>query len=149
MTYILERDIRWEMAHALIDYQGPCARLHGHSWVATIKLRFRKLDKAGMGVDFTDMKVIDRWIDDNWDHRCLLHFNHPALLPYTEGEEKWDVVINELGFVPIEYNPTSENLAKRLALIVSELMKIDLQDIRVTVRETSKNCCSYVPEESW
>lgn len=149
MPYILERDIRWEMAHSLVDYVGPCSRIHGHSWVATVKLRFRELDKAGMGVDFTDMKVIDRWIDDNWDHRCLLHLNHTALQPYIDGPEQWDPIINELGFVPVEYNPTSENLAKRLALIVSELMGIDLEDVRVSVRETSKNCCTYVPQESW
>ena len=75
-------------AHALRDYNGPCARLHGHNWVVEVTIRAPKLDAMGMVVDFVDLGGALDELVAMVDHRNL-----NEIPPFTE------------------INPTSENLA--------------------------------------
>lgn len=59
-----------------------------------------------MLMDFSDIKkVVRTWIDEQLDHRMILHENDPAL-PYLQqlGEP--------LFILPV--NPTAENIAKTI-----------------------------------
>lgn len=145
-TWGLQREFTWEMAHALTDYQGPCARIHGHSWKAAINVEFAELNHSQMGVDFSELKQVEKWVNDHWDHRTLLPFNHPALQPYILGEESWDSVINEIGFVPVPFNPTCERLSAVLATVTADLLQVELNRVWVKISETSKNSCMYTLE---
>ena len=92
--------------HRLLNYAGKCRNLHGHNGPAVIVLEGEELDSRGMLMDFSDIKkVVRTWIDEQLDHRMILHENDPAR-PYLEqlGET--------LFLLPV--NPTAENIAKKI-----------------------------------
>lgn len=92
---IIKKKFTFEAAHRLPNHDGPCQRLHGHSWVMWVSVGSefhmetslkRHGPKAGMLMDFGDLKsIVNPIVDGFLDH---YHLNE------TTGLE----------------NPTSENL---------------------------------------
>jgi 6-pyruvoyltetrahydropterin/6-carboxytetrahydropterin synthase len=78
-------------AHALRDYDGKCARVHGHNFRVRLTVRGESLQSNGLLVDFTDLKRELRAVCEELDHQFL----------------------NELPPFLIE-NPTAENLARHI-----------------------------------
>lgn len=98
------REIDFCYGHRLLNYDGKCKYLHGHNGRAVIALEAERLDERGMVLDFSDIKrVVSRWIDDNLDHRMILHEADPAV-----------ATLKSLGepLYLIDRNPTAENIAK-------------------------------------
>jgi 6-pyruvoyltetrahydropterin/6-carboxytetrahydropterin synthase len=117
-TLAVEKDI--SMAHQLNDYQGPCARIHGHNWKFRIECNAEHLDELGIAIDFID---IEKWLEE-----ILNPFDH-----------------NLINLIPPfdKTNPTAENLVK----YVFEEMKTKLPDTielrRVSAWETESCMVSY------
>ncbi len=66
----------FEAAHDLAetvkgDSDHLYARLHGHSFVATLTLRTERLAPEGWIIDFAELKAICAEIHDRLDHRFL------------------------------------------------------------------------------
>lgn len=98
------REIDFCYGHRLLNYDGKCKYLHGHNGRAVIALEAERLDERGMVLDFSDIKrVVSKWIDDNLDHRMILHRNDPAVATLRSLGEPLYLV---------EENPTAENIAK-------------------------------------
>jgi 6-pyruvoyltetrahydropterin/6-carboxytetrahydropterin synthase len=98
------REIDFCYGHRLLNYDGKCKYLHGHNGRAVITLESDKLDQRGMVVDFSDIKrLVSNWIDENLDHRMILHRDDPAV-----------EVLRKLGepMYLIDVNPTAENIAR-------------------------------------
>jgi 6-pyruvoyltetrahydropterin/6-carboxytetrahydropterin synthase len=98
------RHIDFCYGHRLLNYAGKCRNLHGHNGRIEITLAADSLDERGMVLDFTDIKrVIATWIDDQLDHRMILHQDDPAV-----------PVLQQLGepLYLLDENPTAENIAK-------------------------------------
>lgn len=90
--------------HRLLNYEGKCRHLHGHNGRAVITLEREQLDHRGMLVDFTDIKrSLRTWIDDELDHRMIMHRDDP-LLPVLQAHQQPVYVIPN--------NPTAENIAR-------------------------------------
>jgi 6-pyruvoyltetrahydropterin/6-carboxytetrahydropterin synthase len=67
-------------------------------------LAANSLDQLGMVMDFTRLKrVVGTWIDEQLDHKMLLHRDDP-ILPYLRQQA-------EPVFV-LDVNPTAENIAR-------------------------------------
>lgn len=62
---------RFAAAHSLRDYEGPCARLHGHTWQVDVTVKGRQLDPRGMLVDFKEIKAAVRNVVEKLDHQNL------------------------------------------------------------------------------
>jgi 6-pyruvoyltetrahydropterin/6-carboxytetrahydropterin synthase len=87
-----------------LNYDGKCKYLHGHNGRAVIAIESPRLDARGMVLDFSDIKrVVSNWIDENLDHRMILHRDDPAraLLEQLREPIYW-----------VDTNPTAENIAK-------------------------------------
>jgi 6-pyruvoyltetrahydropterin/6-carboxytetrahydropterin synthase len=100
----VSRQIDFCYGHRLLNYEGKCKYLHGHNGRAVISIERAELDRRGMVLDFTDIKqVVSRWIDDNLDHRMILHRHDPAV-----------PALEKLGepIYLIDVNPTAENIAR-------------------------------------
>lgn len=69
--YELTVERRFSAAHHLRNYQGPCARLHGHNYRVEITVWGEGLDDRGMLVDFGALKALCDEILGELDHRCL------------------------------------------------------------------------------
>lgn len=98
------REIKFCYGHRLLDYAGKCRYLHGHNGRAIITIEAPRLDHLGMVMDFSEIKrVMSAWIDDNLDHRMILHERDPILPTLRAmGEPVYVVGVN----------PTAENIAK-------------------------------------
>ena len=75
-------DEKFSAAHFLPGYDGPCSRMHGHTWRAEIWVS-GDIDKAtGMVVDFKDVKDVVRSLD----HTLL---NDRFAVPTAENIAAW------------------------------------------------------------
>src|SRR5688572_3486680 len=102
--YRVSKEIRFCYGHRLLNYDGKCRHLHGHNGRAIISLATEKLDGLGMVVDFSHIKrVVGGWIDQQLDHRMLLHRDDPVLAYLKQQNEP---------LVVLDVNPTAENIAK-------------------------------------
>ncbi len=109
-------------AHQLREYKGKCEKLHGHNWKVQVFLEGEDLDRAGMLIDFKEVKKKTNKLIDKLDHHYL----------------------NELPEFS-EANPTTENIARHIFKQLSgELNNIN----KVTVWESEKSCASYSPKAS-
>jgi len=125
MYEILVRN-RFAAAHALKEYDGPCARLHGHTWHVEVAVRGRKLDRRGMLVDFKEIKAGVKKIIEELDHQNL-----NELEPFKDGGAE---------------NPTAENLARYIYLRLGEMVKpeLGLQLALVRVWESPDASAAYL-----
>lgn len=139
----ISKQISWEMGHALSEpYVGKCQRLHGHHFIVEFSYE-GELDERGMVLDFAEFSVMKDWINQHLDHRFYVKKNHPILEPYFEDEDEWSREIDELGLVPVDFNPTSENFAKFLHEVCCSLMDLESKSLSVTVHETCTSSATY------
>lgn len=75
--------------HYLRNYRGKCENPHGHNYKVRVTLYGEKLDRAGLLLDFKDLKDVMRDVVDRLDHQMI-----NDLEPFTV------------------LNPSAENLAK-------------------------------------
>src|SRR5437868_14049385 len=76
----VSRELRFCYGHRLLSYDGKCRYLHGHNGRAVITLAAPDLDPLGMVMDFSQIKrVVQAWIDEELDHKMLLHKDDPVL----------------------------------------------------------------------
>jgi 6-pyruvoyltetrahydropterin/6-carboxytetrahydropterin synthase len=75
--------------HYLRNYKGKCEKPHGHNYKVRITLAGEQLDKAGLLLDFKDLREVMRHVIDRLDHQMI-----NDLEPFTA------------------MNPSAENLAK-------------------------------------
>ena len=63
----------FDAAHLLVNYHGPCANMHGHTYKLEVTLYSEKgILNQGMLMDFTDVKkVVSDIILDKVDHKIL------------------------------------------------------------------------------
>lgn len=58
-------------AHALVDYPGDCARLHGHNWIVRVFVKCAAVNGTGIGIDFRKVRqALDTTLAD-FDHTLL------------------------------------------------------------------------------
>ena len=132
--YHVTKEIRFCYGHRLLNYDGKCRHLHGHNGRAVITLAAPRLDALGMVRDFSEIKkVIGAWIDNNLDHRMLLHKDDPVL-PELRRQ-------NEPVFL-MDVNPTAENIAK---LIFDVAASHGFPIVEVRLWETDDACAVYRP----
>ena len=136
MIVRVTKEFRFEMAHALQGYDGPCRNIHGHSYRLFVTLKGRPLKdandaKAGMVMDFTDIKSIVREaIVDPFDHALVLRRDTAPLLQEALGHEK---------LILTDFQPTCENLVVHFAekLIRSFPLGIVLHHLQLFETTTS------------
>lgn len=57
MSWELVVKDKFSSAHFLEHYQGKCERMHGHTFQIEVYLTVNKLDKSGIGIDFSEIKA--------------------------------------------------------------------------------------------
>ena len=108
-------------AHRLKRYEGACHNLHGHNWEVEVFLRGAQTNHIGMLVDFRKIKIAVRDVLKKLDH-CELN-RLPAFA---------------------RTNPTSENLAKYIFHILSDIFRRESFTVnRVWVSESPGTSACY------
>jgi 6-pyruvoyltetrahydropterin/6-carboxytetrahydropterin synthase len=75
--------------HYLRNYKGKCENPHGHNYKVRLTLAGQQLDKAGLLLDFKDVRDLMKNVIDRFDHQMINEIE-----PFTA------------------LNPSAENLAK-------------------------------------
>ncbi|TRZ95436.1 6-carboxytetrahydropterin synthase QueD [bacterium] len=115
--YTLKVELNFSAAHNLRGYKGKCEELHGHNWRVVVKVTQDKLDKAGMVMDFADLKKGLNRVLDKLDHKYL----------------------NSLAYFK-RVNPTSENIAK----YIYDSLESSVKGLKsITVWENSSSSATY------
>lgn len=98
---------RFEMAHAIHGYDGPCKHIHGHSYILHVTVsgyhtQQNYLPAPGFIMDFKALKkIVQQHIIQQFDHALLLSGEFIANNPASNSH-------NNLMLFPAE--PTAENL---------------------------------------
>ena len=120
-TWIVEKDFTFEASHSLPDHDGKCARVHGHSYKVTVRVKAEQLAEKGPrkgfagGVDYYDIAKAWEPLHEKLDHRDLNRVDH-------------------LGY------PTVERLARFIFDELSDALPLIDE---VTVCETPSARCTY------
>ena len=110
--------------HYLRNYKGKCEHPHGHNYRVRVTLAGRELDKAGLLLDFKELKRVMKHVIEYLDHRMM-----NDLEPFTT------------------LNPSAENLAKYVFDQTNERLKLHpggrVGIKRVTIWETDTSMATY------
>ena len=69
---ILSKRFRFEAAHRLPRYEGPCYHLHGHSYELHVSLEMPVNAETGMTVDFFQLeREVKAKVLDRLDHKNI------------------------------------------------------------------------------
>ncbi len=79
--YTISVQAHYDSAHRLRNYEGKCARLHGHRYVVEVALQTEAVGDSGMAYDFGDLKRHLEELAEGMDHRNL-----NEVPPFTEIE---------------------------------------------------------------
>jgi 6-pyruvoyltetrahydropterin/6-carboxytetrahydropterin synthase len=132
IRYVLSKEFKFDAAHRIINnYSGKCSDFHGHSWAVIVYVEGYRLDERNMLMDFNELKVLRKWINENLDHASILWEEDPMVQYFKEHSQK--VFVTRL-------NPTSEHLAQ---IILEKAMSFfDNPKIRVESVEVKESCTS-------
>ena len=85
MLYI-SREFTFDAAHKIVDYQGKCENLHGHTYKLIVTVQ-GELKRDGMVLDFSILKkIVEENIISVLDHKYL---NELFEQPTTEIIAQW------------------------------------------------------------
>ena len=110
--------------HYLRHYKGKCENPHGHNYKVRVTLAGKELDKAGLLLDFKDLREVMKYVIERLDHQMINDIE-----PFTT------------------LNPSAENLAKyfydeanaKLRHVSNGRVEVK----NVTVFETDSTTASY------
>ena len=81
MNVTVTKRFNFEASHNLINYEGQCSNLHGHSY--KLEITFARvgsfIDTSGMVIDFNKVSALVKPIVDRYDHSYLNdYFSQPT-----------------------------------------------------------------------
>jgi 6-pyruvoyltetrahydropterin/6-carboxytetrahydropterin synthase len=79
--YTIAVQAHYDAAHLLRDYEGKCAKLHGHRYVVEVALQTPEVGSKGMAYDFGDLKAHLKDLAEGLDHEYV-----NDIPPFTEIE---------------------------------------------------------------
>ena len=145
--YELTVQRHFSAAHALRQYDGPCARLHGHNYRVAAEVH-GPLNEDHYVVDFIALRDTLRAILGELDHRVLLPAEHPTLRPATGEREvevrfagrRWVFPRGDCLLLPIA-NTTAELLARYIGQRLSDELESRIAGGPALVRIEVEECC--------
>ncbi len=138
----LSKEFRFEMGHALLNYDGLCRHIHGHSYKLLITVIGEPIDdiqdpKLGMVMDFSDLKAaVKEPIVDYFDHSLVINREAEKHLP-TEPHAMYDKVHI------MDFQPTCENLVLYIAEIVKGRLSPGIELFSVRLYETATSFAEW------
>ena len=137
----------FEMSHALLNYDGLCRNIHGHSYKLQITVSGEPYlnagsPKDGMVIDFSILKkLIQEKIVNKLDHSLMINEKAPIDKFSAMGQ-----MSERLQVVP--FQPTSENLVIYIAENVKHILPAYLELFSVRLYETSNSFAEWYASDN-
>ncbi|MDR3287623.1 MAG: 6-carboxytetrahydropterin synthase [Prevotellaceae bacterium] len=146
MTVIrVTKEFKFEMAHALTNYDGKCKYIHGHSYVLKITVsgqpnRQQNNPKVGMVIDFGDLKkIVNDNIIEPFDHALVLSKNAKLAANLKQEYQKVEIV---------DYQPTCENLVIHFIEILQPLLPENIVLHHLRLNETATSYAEWFADDN-
>ena len=143
----LTKRFTFEMAHALLGYDGLCKNIHGHSYVLWVTIIGAPLDdhsnpKNGMLMDFS---VLSKTIKSN----IIEVYDHALLLNDKTNDEMTNVFRKNLEkLVLVNYQPTCENLLKDFSQKIITQLPSNINLFSLKLQETETSYAEWFAEDN-
>ncbi|MDR1974615.1 MAG: 6-carboxytetrahydropterin synthase QueD [Bacteroidales bacterium] len=133
----ITKTFTFEAAHALKDYNGACANIHGHSYKLEVAVTGLSIGEDGMIIDFKDLKaLVKKNILDEFDHSLMLNASTSSEVICTLQKQYNKVLV-------LPFQPTSENLIKHFAALIESVLIPPLSLKRLILYETATSYVTY------
>lgn len=148
MTKIrVTKEFNFEIAHALWNYDGPCANIHGHSYRMFVTVIGDSIDdennpKNGMVIDFGDLKnIVNQEIVHPLDHSIILSKKAFDSLNNTGNQMFKKQYI-------VDYQPTCENMVVDFAQKLLKKIPAGLKLHNIKLYETATSFAEWYAEDN-
>lgn len=142
----LTKEFKFEMAHALLGYDGPCRNIHGHSYYLYVTVTGNTLENEqsplnGMVMDFNELKELVRdEITNDLDHALVLYDKTPSdILQSLKG-------FNNLILLP--YQPTCENMLQDFAARIKKKLPSHITLFSLKLCETVTSSAEWYASDN-
>jgi len=141
------KEFNFEMAHALLGYDGPCKDIHGHSYklsvtVSGIPANDKNSPVLGMVIDFSILKTIVK--------TCIIeHFDH-ALVLNKEVEQGQLKGLNSISgrLLLVEFQPTCENMLLEFVKRIQNNLPENINLHHLKLRETATSYAEWFAQDN-
>jgi 6-pyruvoyltetrahydropterin/6-carboxytetrahydropterin synthase len=145
-TVRISKEFTFDMAHALLGYDGLCKNIHGHSYTLVVTIKGTPIPdqhspKNGMLIDFKDLKnIIKENIINKLDHALVLNEDTPKDLLDM-------LIVNYDKIVVTPYQPTTENMIADIADQILKFIPSHLKLHSLRLRETPTSYAEWFAED--
>ncbi len=135
------------MSHALLNYDGLCRNIHGHSYKLQVTIAGEPMQDAGspkdgMVIDFSILKkLIQEQIISKLDHSLMINEKAPIDKLSAVGQ-----MYERLQVVP--FQPTSENMVLYIAGQVKLLLPEHLELFSIRLYETGNSFAEWYASDN-
>ncbi len=135
------------MSHALLNYDGLCRNIHGHSYKLQVTIAGEPMldagsPKDGMVIDFSILKkLIQEQIISKLDHSLMINEKAPIDKLTAVGQ-----MYERLQVVP--FQPTSENMVLYIAGQVKLLLPEHLELFSIRLYETGNSFAEWYASDN-
>lgn len=134
---------RFETAHVIYGYDGPCAHIHGHSYELHVKVAARENENGyipgtGIIIDFKELKsIVQSAIIKKLDHKLVLSKEY--LAHTTNHFMDQEVVV-------FEAEPTAENILIYIRNEIQNLFPSTVRLQKLTLWETKDSYAEWIAD---
>ncbi len=132
---------RFETAHAIFGYEGPCKHIHGHSYVLHVTVASTAeghkdfIEKPGFVVDFKILKkIVQETIVQKLDHRLILSEEYLGANPSLKNQENLEVWKME---------PSAENILFFSKQEISHALPNGINLVKLRIYETADSYAEW------
>ncbi len=143
----ITKKFHFEMAHALVGYDGLCRNIHGHSYELSVTVtgcvtEDKASPKCGMLMDFSDLKhLVEERIVSRFDHALVLNTAVDGDL-VAQLKRHYDKV--EL----LQYQPTSELMLCHFAEMLRPHLPENVRLHSLRLAETASSYAEWYAEDN-
>jgi len=123
----ISKEYRWEMGHRILNHNGLCRNVHGHSYKMIVEVE-GEIGKNGMIIDFYELSKIVKPVVEKLDHCFLCETMDNDMVNFLAN--------HKMKYLVMDFESTVENVSKYLAnLFTAKLSKKRHSNIKsVTVK---------------
>lgn len=148
MTKIrVTKEFNFEIAHALWNYDGPCANIHGHSYKMFVTISGEPIldennPKNGMVIDFGDLKKIV--------NEQVIHLMDHAIVLSPKAAENLNCKGNQMfkNLHVVNYQPTCENMVIDFVEKIKNKLPNHLQLVSLKLHETGTSFAEWYADDN-
>ena len=119
----IERSITFDSMHRVMNEAMQCFNVHGHTYKLTLAFTYATEQEIGYAIDFKEIKrVFLQFVLDHFDHAAILNPKDIIMISTCKAlkSKMWIMSLRDDKYC----NPTVENIAKELAIIIELLVGI-------------------------